>query len=231
MDVSVKQLREGFYKNHTFKYLSVVINGFNKTDKNYLISNMSMIRAYAISDKDYEIAKREQSKYKLFILFNPKGFWVDKNKTYFNPIKSKMLFNNMLLHFRKAKIYFDDYRFYDMKEEMHVIVFSLPDIYHHAYDMFIQSNYSAMYNNTLKSHLFIDVYKTKPAEYYRYGVLNKAPDYKKLFVKQLNETFATSIEEKDIADDVEYDLPIKMSNEILNSTKYNYATNRISELV
>lgn len=204
------------FQNHTSKYLSLIVNGFNKVEKNHIIENSKSIRMYALSDADYEIAKNKKYKYHLFLLFNTKGAWIEKTNRFYNIVEAKTKFKHLLIQFRKSKMYVDDYKFDNLNNHLHVLVLAIPEIYHHAYNMLLESKYSKMYNSVLKKQICLDRYTQGPISY-KFGVLNKTSDYKKEFEKFINKTFNTDII---IDDDRELDLPININNEILNYHKY-----------
>lgn len=195
-----------FYYNKTAKYLVPILNSFDNPFKvQYKKARKSLV-CTAIGDILYDVAKRKTHKYCLFFVYNINGEY--KDNEYIDIHKSRQDLNSYIEYVRTRHFYLDDYIF--VVNKYHCVVLSIPDVYKDSLDFFLNSQYSLMYDNHQLQECLI---KSTSNASNIYSVLTKQPEYKKIFEQKLNEYFNTSIA---IDDDREFDLPVKLDNEILN---------------
>lgn len=107
----------------------------------------------------------------------------------------------------------------------HVIVISVPEIFNHAYDMFLQGRYSEMYTTEEIILLF-----SSPDRKREYDILMKSSELKNEFIRMLNSEFNTSISDFD-THVKEYELPLITDEEVFNYRKdRNYFKTELNKI-
>ena len=147
------------------------------------------IVTWGVGDALYK--KLNDCKYNLFILTKTEG------------IASNLDF------FRKSAYYLDDYV---VDKDHHVIVIKLKKKHHRAFDRFLESRYSKMFNPREVKEMFEQFVggNVNPAYY----ILARDARYEKDFVNILKREFNLDTE-IDVTDR-EWDFPINLKEEILN---------------
>ena len=201
--------------NKTYKYLSPLINGLNKLERDYLTNSWNSIKIMAVSDIDYLVAyKTEEIRHCLFIVFDINGEYISSKKCYKNVASGRKQLSNLLSYFKKSKYYVTDYLYKEYNTPEHVLVLKLPEQMYEAWENFMQSKYSKMYNDNLRKQCLEPLYKHyKNSFEHRYFILTKDEKYRKTFENIINKEYNTTIV---LEDDREFDFPIKLEDEILN---------------
>lgn len=211
--------------NKSQKYLSPILNSFNKNFFNMMLAIKKHINCYAIGDVKYNKVKQIGKEYLLFVVVDRFGPFNQIKKMYQDDKIGVNNFNNFLRYFRASEYFFDDYPFEHKSPNLHCLVIKLPDKWEYAYKEFLNSRYSKMYTPEDLAECKIQKNNSKGYLSPTYAVLTKAPEYRDIFCQKLNEHYGTNIE-FDYDDDREFDLPILKHEEILN-----YEKNRSKERV
>ena len=95
----------------------------------------------------------------------------------------------------------------------HIVIVNVPKGLENAYDMFVQSKYSKMYNKSQLEFLFSNV--TRKNEY---DVFTRTTEKVKEFVKEINTQFKTDVTLSDVVD-AELETPLVKEEEIFNYFK------------
>jgi len=188
-------LKDNIIMNKTYIFLSHVMKEYG----NVFFSNMiNGLIACGIGDSVYYNVKNSIPKYNLFLLHK-----IKEGKTFLKRAKS-------------LPCYVDDYPLDLNKEcQYHMSVIQIPSKYHKAYDKFIESKYSEMYEQNDLNELKISNDKRFIQVYY---MLTKNDTYFEEFKKAVNDYFKTNV---DFAKESvsEYSLPLDMNQEIFFKTK------------
>lgn len=131
------------------------------------------------------------------------------------------IFRKTLEMLRQHPAYEDDYVFGNISNSrFHMIVIKIPEEYLPTLQMFKESKFSKMYSEQDIRKLFnFEKRKGTDRKLYEsaYRVLIHDHNYKIEFAQQLRDEFdIPDISVTDIADDKEYDLPIKKIEEVFN---------------
>ncbi len=165
--------------NPTARFIAPIMNTFTST----FLQNFNLIRGhllgFAIGDLLYDKAKKRVHKYLLFTAFSVNGIYDTKKKRFLNYKAGRALFANFLTFLKKTRYYYDDY-IYD--DNIHVIVFALPEEYNITYEKFLQGKYSQMYKDNQIKLLFQDKGNI--------AILKRLPEYKEVFKEKVKRQFS-----------------------------------------
>lgn len=189
-------------KNRVFRYLFLSLRLYNNENKNsinyvdipselYLGGLVQLGVGDLLYDEDYR-------KDKLFVL-----------------LKLSKHYQKTISYISDTDLYLDDY-IYDDKHHMLVLKLK-PGIV----DLFLNGEYDKLYT---EEELDICFQKTIIKDGIEYEndtrrILEKNSSYKNLFVTYLNKEFNTNLNNSDIKDDVQYDIPPVLKEEIFNYEK------------
>jgi hypothetical protein len=184
------------YHNRTKVYLAPMLNYYGDTFRS-LIRKLETT-AVGIAD----ILEKTDNKYCLYFLVNTK--------------KDKLKVFDGVLHMLKSYSFFvKDYPFGEIfNNQLHMLVFEIPEELHGAYDAFLDSKYSKMLTTEQIDILFNRVYgKTAAVQ-----VMTKDPEYRVKFEERVNSLSATSEKSTWITlpEDAELDFVIQLEQEVFN---------------
>lgn len=190
------------YHNKTWKYLipclkNYGINFIEKLDSVFIL-------ATGIYDNTFENTNDIPSK-NVYILID----------THYDNIS----YNKFIEYVRGLDFYVKDYcpdaDFLHSNKQMFVI--KIPEVYHNAYDMFLEGKYSQMYTTEDIDKLFL---KRKSRPSMDVEVLTKNENARTFLLDSINREFYTDLKITDFTDDIdEYELPLKNKEEIFNFNK------------
>ncbi len=175
--------------NRTHTYLSPIIQTYRHTFCKQ-IESLNKV-AWGIGDEFYR--DLHDCKYNLFLLITNKDI------------------QEFLDYFRKSPYYTDDYKFDD---KHHILVIQISKKFYKAYDNFLKSQYSEMYELKEVRSMVKQFIGGKPNP--TFYILVKDDRYEKVFRNILIETFNLEKDFKIDVSDREWDFPIKLSEEIFN---------------
>jgi hypothetical protein len=209
-----------FYtRNKTAKYLLPIVDSYSNEFK-YQFKNVNKgLLASAIGDVKYDSAKGKATEYALFMLYDINGAFDVNVRQHTEPLLGRTMFNQFLKYCRSYTHYVDDYYFRPFTDtgfnQQHLccIITKIPKKYHVAYDRFLQSAYSKMYNEEELATLHISPVRGDNKSNPIWKILTKDAGYKKEFERNVNEYYGTNVV---IDDDREFDLPVRKSDEWFN---------------
>jgi len=180
------EIKKGL-KNQTSKYLSPLLRTYYKSFQRQLMTIEKV--AWGIGDDLYKEFK--DCKYNLFLLIKSEGS------------------ADFLDYFRSCNYYSDDYRF---DQQHHIIVIKLQKKYYRAYNYFLESRYSLMFNLKEVKGIYEQFVNGMPNPVYY--ILSQDKRFEKMFQDILLLDFGL-----DYAPEVknkEWDYPLNYKNEIFN---------------
>lgn len=183
--------------NRTHTYLSPIISTYRHTFCKQLESLNKV--AWGIGDMFYR--ELHDCKYNLFLLVANKDI------------------QGFLDYFRSSSYYTDDYK-YDDKH--HILVIQISKRFYKAYDNFLKSQYSEMYELKEVRTLVKQFIGGKPNP--TFYILVKDDRYEKVFRNILIETFNLDKDFKIDVSDREWDFPIKLQEEVFNYEQGNISS-------
>lgn len=123
-------------------------------------------------------------------------------------------FSDFLTWIREQKYYVTDYN-YDTDIEdskYHMFVIRVPDRNRMAHHYFLKGEYSKMYTQQDIDYIF-----SSPRRKTEKDVLTLNPEFREVFIEQIQKEFKTKLESSDFSDDFkEFELPPKRMEEIFN---------------
>lgn len=113
------------------------------------------------------------------------------------------------------------------KSRKHMIVLEIPEIFNHAYDMFVKSRYNEMYSQEHIQILFSSVDRKK-----EFDILMKSGDSYDNLLKEANREFGTKVT-RFYEEPTQLELPLKAFEEVFNCElgQNVYFTEKISKVI
>lgn len=209
-----------YMRNKTAKYILPIVDTYSNEFK-YQFKNVNRgLLASAIGDIKYDDAKGKVTEYALFLLYDINGAFDANTRQHVEPLLGRTMFNQFLKYCRSYTYYLDDYYFRPFTDtpnfkEQHLccVITRVPKKYHGAYDKFLQSAYSRMYNEEDLKALHVVPVRADNKANPIWKVLTKDASYKKEFERNVNDYYGTNVV---IDDDREFDLPIRKADEYFN---------------
>jgi len=211
------QIQSGkLYENRTWKYLYPCLKHYDSE----LIKRLSSFFKLCVGVGDQN---KEDLSISLYILIDTNIALSSEQAR----VDYKIRFGEFLTWLKHQDYYVDDYMYENgVVSTKHMVVITLPKEFHNAYFNFIKGNYSNMYTPKAINDYFAYVKLTnKETELIRNAkikntrdVLTKDKKYLPKFVAQVNERFATNVEDKYFLD-AELDYPPVEEEEIFNYKK------------